>query len=86
MGFKGFVYMFKDELYEFKVYKIKIVDIIGVGDVYIGVFVYGLVMYEFIIICLKIVLVVGVYVCLKEGVEDVMGIYSDIEKLMEELK
>ncbi|ABX81965.1 ribokinase [Acholeplasma laidlawii] len=86
MGSKGSVYMSKDELYESKAYKIKTVDTTGAGDAYIGAFAYGLAMHEPITTCLKIASAAGAYACLKEGVEDAMGTYSDIEKLMEESK
>lgn len=86
MGSKGSVYVSKDELYESKAYKIKTVDTTGAGDAYTGAFAYGLAMHEPITTCLKIASAAGAYACLREGVENAMGTYNDIQKLMEESK
>lgn len=86
MGSKGSVYISKDELLESQAYKIKTVDTTGAGDAYTGAFAYSLAMHKPVKTGLKIASAAGAYACLKEGVEQAMGTYSDIEKLMEAQK
>lgn len=83
MGSKGSIYTTKDEVIEVNAYKVKAIDSTGAGDAYVGGIAYGIANHLSISETIKIASAAGANACLHEGVENAMGSYQDILKIME---